>query len=55
MFQMLQPTFEANKLPGHDNILDAVDNTAAAILYIQKKFGHPSKIPTLTKENYEGY
>lgn len=55
LFQMMKPTFEQHKVPGHDDIFNPLDNTLAAINYIKGKYGHPSKIPGLGQPGYPGY
>jgi hypothetical protein len=55
LFQMMKPTFEQHKAPGHDDIFNPLDNTLAAISYIKGKYGHPSKIPGLGQAGYPGY
>jgi SLT domain-containing protein len=37
--QVIPPTFNAHKVPGHDNILDPVSNVAASINYIKSQYG----------------
>jgi hypothetical protein len=44
LFQTMEPTFNAHKVQGYDNIFDPVANTVAAINYIKSKYGHPSKV-----------
>jgi SLT domain-containing protein/phage-related protein len=42
--QVIGPTFEANKVPGHDNIYDPVSNVAASINYIKGRYGNISNV-----------
>jgi SLT domain-containing protein len=42
--QTIQPTFDAYKLPGHNDIRNPVDNAIASIRYIQKTYGDISKV-----------
>ena len=59
LMQMLPSTFAAHAQPGHGNILDPVDNRAAAIDYIRRRYGDPSSTPGLRAlargERYVGY
>ena len=55
LMQMLPTTFDAHALPGRTNIWSAVDNEAAAIRYIQNRYGNPRDIPGLGTSAYEGY
>lgn len=45
LMQTIGPTFEANKLPGHDSITDPVDNIIAAVRYAVKRYGSVSNVP----------
>jgi SLT domain-containing protein/phage-related protein len=42
--QVIPPTFEANKAPGHGNIDAPVDNVAASINYIKRRYGSITKV-----------
>jgi hypothetical protein len=59
LMQMLPSTFAAHAQPGHGNIFDPVDNLAAAIDYIRRRYGDPSSTPGLRAlargEAYVGY
>ena len=59
LMQMLPSTFAAHAQPGHGNILDPVDNVAAAIDYIRRRYGDPSSTPGLRAlargDRYIGY
>jgi len=55
LLQLMPPTFFAYKLPGHDDIWNPVDNAAAAIRYIQSRYGSPYKIPGIFTNHYRGY
>jgi soluble lytic murein transglycosylase-like protein len=59
LMQMLPSTFAAHAQPGRDNILDPVDNLAAAIDYIKDRYGDPASTPGLRAlargEHYRGY
>ncbi len=55
LMQMLPSTFQAHALPGRTNIWSPVDNEAAAIRYIQNRYGNPWEIPGLGTSAYEGY
>lgn len=45
LMQMIDPTFEAYKVPGHDDIWNPVDNVAAAANYIADRYGDPYHLP----------
>jgi LysM repeat protein len=59
LMQTIQPTFDAYKLPGHDNIRDPVDNIIAAVRYSVDRYGSVSNVPGLQAMNggggYVGY
>jgi soluble lytic murein transglycosylase-like protein len=59
LMQMLPSTFAAHAVPGHDDILDPVDNLMAAIGYIRSRYGDPASTPGLRAlargERYVGY
>ncbi|ATB44211.1 phage tail length tape measure protein [Cystobacter fuscus] len=59
LMQTIQPTFDAYKLPGHDNIRDPVDNIIAAVRYSIDRYGSVSNVPGLQSMNggggYVGY
>ena len=55
LMQMLPTTFAAHALPGRTDIWSPVDNEAAAIRYIQGRYGNPWGIPGLGTSAYEGY
>ena len=59
LMQMLPSTFAAHAQPGHFNILDPVDNLAAAIDYIRGRYGTPDATPGLRAlargDHYVGY
>ncbi len=40
LIQTIEPTFNAHKMPGHDNIFNPVDNSIAAINYMFSRYGH---------------
>jgi hypothetical protein len=43
--QVIEPTFNAHAVEGYKDWRNPVDNTIAAIRYIQGRYGHPSKLP----------
>ena len=43
--QTIGPTFEAYKLPGHDEITDPVDNIIAGVRYAVDRYGSVSAVP----------
>ena len=53
--QVMPPTFYEYRLPGHEDIWNPVDNTVAAIRYIQADFGTVNNIPGLASSSYGGY
>ncbi|MFC5060795.1 transglycosylase SLT domain-containing protein [Actinomycetospora atypica] len=59
LMQTIGPTFEANKLPGHDSITDPVDNIIAAVRYAVKRYGSVSDVPGVEAvargDSYVGY
>jgi hypothetical protein len=59
LMQTIQPTFDAYKLPGHDNIRNPVDNIVAAVRYAVDKYGSVSNVPGIKGLNggggYVGY
>ncbi|ATB38606.1 phage tail length tape measure protein [Cystobacter fuscus] len=59
LMQTIQPTFDAYKLPGHDNIRNPVDNIIAGVRYAVDRYGSVSNVPGLQAMNngsgYVGY
>jgi SLT domain-containing protein len=59
LMQTIQPTFERWKLPGHDQILDPVDNIIAAVRYAVARYGSVSQVPGVLSlaagHGYRGY
>ncbi|RKG66435.1 lytic transglycosylase [Corallococcus sp. CA054B] len=59
LMQTIQPTFDAFKLPGHDNIRNPVDNIIAAVRYAVDRYGSVSNTPGIQAMNsgsgYVGY
>ena len=53
--QMMPPTFERWKLPGHDDIFNPVDNLIASLRYIQSKYGSVYNIQGIQFGEYGGY
>jgi LysM repeat protein len=45
LMQTIQPTFNAYKLPGHDNIRNPVDNIIAGVRYSIARYGSISNVP----------
>ncbi|RYZ42057.1 MAG: lytic transglycosylase [Myxococcaceae bacterium] len=45
LMQTIQPTFDAFKLPGHDDIRNPVDNIVAAVRYAVDRYGSVSNTP----------
>jgi len=59
LFQTIGPTFSAYAVPGHGNILNPVDNAAAAIRYIMARYGSVFNVPGIVSMaaggGYVGY
>lgn len=45
LLQTIQPTFDANKLPGFDNIRNPVDNIIAGVRYALGRYGSLDNVP----------
>ena len=45
LMQTIQPTFDAYKVAGHDNIRNPVDNIVAAVRYSVARYGSVSNVP----------
>ncbi|TCP54168.1 type VII secretion system (Wss) protein ESAT-6 [Tamaricihabitans halophyticus] len=59
LMQCIDPTFDAHKLPGHDNIYDPVDNIIAGVRYTFDRYGgfegHPGLASMAGGGGYQGY
>jgi len=59
LMQTIGPTFNSNKLPGHDNILNPVDNIIAGVRYAVKRYGSLENVPGVKAvsrgQAYRGY
>ena len=59
LMQTIPSTFNAYKLPGHDNITNPVDNIIAGVRYAIDKYGSVSNVPGVVQVNnggqYVGY
>lgn len=59
LMQTIEPTFQEYAAPGHEDILNPVDNIAAATLYSIDRYGSVSDVPGVDGLNsggsYEGY
>ncbi|MCM2674098.1 peptidoglycan DD-metalloendopeptidase family protein [Alkalicoccobacillus plakortidis] len=59
LMQTIDPTFNAHKLSGMDDIYNPVHNAAAAIKYIQSRYGDISNVPGIRSMRnggaYRGY
>ncbi|RSN39915.1 transglycosylase [Amycolatopsis sp. WAC 04197] len=47
LMQCIDPTFEAHKLPGHDDIYNPVDNIIAGVRYALDRYGSIGEVPGL--------
>lgn len=54
LMQTIQPTFDENKLPGHGDIFDPVDNIIAACRYAVARYGSLSQTPGPASVNNGG-
>jgi tape measure domain-containing protein len=54
LFQTIPPTFAAHALPGHGNILNPIDNAAAAIGYILGRYGSVFNVPGIVSMAHGG-
>ncbi|PZM81756.1 MAG: hypothetical protein DKT66_16325 [Candidatus Melainabacteria bacterium] len=59
LMQTIGPTFNSHKLPGHDNILNPVDNVIAGVRYAVKRYGSLDNVPGVKAvargQAYRGY
>ena len=55
LMQMVPSTFEAHALPGMQDVWSPLDNSVAAIEYIQWRYGNPMNIPGIETQSYGGY
>ncbi len=59
LMQCIDPTFQAYKLPGHDDIYNPVDNIIAGVRYTYARYGgfhrHPGLVSMLAGGGYRGY
>lgn len=55
LLQMLPSTFRSYMLSGHGNILNPIDNAAAAIRYIKSRYGSIYNTPLFKGGKYKGY
>lgn len=55
LMQTIDSTFEAYKLPGHDNIYNPVDNAIAAIRYMISRYGSVEAVLAPRSSGWFGY
>ncbi|MFI9811097.1 transglycosylase SLT domain-containing protein [Saccharothrix variisporea] len=59
LMQCIDPTFQAHKLPGHDDIWNPVDNIIAGVRYTFSRYGgfegHPGLKSMASGGGYQGY
>jgi LysM repeat protein len=59
LMQTIDPTFNAHKLPGHDNVYNPVDNIIAGVRYAINRYGSTSNVPGIVAQRngrkYVGY
>ncbi|MFD2399404.1 transglycosylase SLT domain-containing protein [Prauserella oleivorans] len=59
LMQTIDPTFDAHKLPGHDDIYNPVDNIIAGVRYTLDRYGsfdeHPGLASMSDGGDYQGY
>ncbi|MDQ2710176.1 MAG: transglycosylase SLT domain-containing protein, partial [Actinomycetota bacterium] len=59
LMQTIPPTFRHYSLPGHDQILNPVDNIIAGVRYAIARYGSVSRVPGVlsmgTGHGYRGY
>ncbi|MDD7940680.1 transglycosylase SLT domain-containing protein [Actinomycetospora lutea] len=59
LMQTIGPTFDAHKLPGHDDIRNPIDNIIAGVRYAIDRYGSVSQVPGVQAEArgdaYVGY
>jgi len=59
LFQTIEPTFRAHMIPGHGNIFDPIDNTAAITGYIRGRYRDVFHVPGIVAlsqgKPYVGY
>ena len=54
LMQTIMPTFLANMVAGHGNIYNPVDNAAAAIQYIERRYGSVFNVPGIISMAHGG-
>jgi hypothetical protein len=54
LMQTIDSTFNAYKLPGHDDIYDPVDNIIAGVRYAISRYGSISKVPGIKAVHHGG-
>jgi hypothetical protein len=59
LMQCIDSTFQGNKLPGHDDIYNPVDNIIAGVRYSIARYGSVSNVPGIRAMShggaYQGY
>jgi tape measure domain-containing protein len=54
LFQTIPSTFAAYAVAGHNNILNGIDNTAAAVGYIRSRYGDVFHVPGIVSLSHGG-
>ncbi|MFI6791943.1 transglycosylase SLT domain-containing protein [Nonomuraea sp. NPDC050383] len=54
LMQTIPPTFNAHKLPGHNEILNPVDNIIAGVLYTYSRYGNLANHPGIESVEHGG-
>ena len=55
LMQCIDPTFQAHKLPGHDDIWNPVDNIIAGVRYSLGRYGSLANVPGIKATEHGGH